>query len=254
MKDTSVLHIMYGLPGSGKTTLAMKLYENYDKNSYRVGYFCTDKQEDFRTFQNFPEYGIPTYKDTSCIIDGYSKSIEDLMKNYNVFRLRANFKLSSRVYRKTIIHNFIPNIEACIHNDSLRHRVIDARTTIEKGIEPFSLDRFIELASEQGYHWLNDNIEVINHVVDKYDSAIHSKYIYSRWHTDTDSIANIFPELDSYLEKNYPNCTFLQYKRIQKYIETIRESSRDYYDTEETKCFMYKIKISDIINILEGEK
>ena len=55
---------MYGLPASGKTTLAMKLYKQQAKGYNNISvYKSLDKQEDFIEFSSKPTYGFNRSKD-----------------------------------------------------------------------------------------------------------------------------------------------------------------------------------------------
>ncbi len=249
------LHIMYGLPGSGKTYLAMQLYKQFEKNKNyhenKVIYQSLDEQENYQRIQNFPDYG--TYGDArTVIIDGYFPNLSML-----VLKLSNHYDYRCCIAFETIyIHSFSTTpkaIEACLENDrNRRHK--SSEVTIKKGMKeftPYAIDNFKNLLlSSSSLSFLSQaEIIVVNHAVEIYPNTNPMLFISSKWKTMRDDPEE-FEELDIYLEKYYPNCTFLQYKKLSKLIKKEKDYTTDYYDTDSTLSVRYIINITDIESIL----
>lgn len=138
--------VAYGLPGSGKSTLLSNLHcEAILENNAEFVFFDTPDRRKF----------IKKY------------FIEDLVEEdkivYVDFLLQDPHKLlqviSDRCFKDTtvVIHQFIPDIKACIINDKKRGRELDATPTIK--------NMKIKLLNEDevSHQYPNIKITVITH-------------------------------------------------------------------------------------------
>mgnify|MGYP007069472115 CR=1 FL=1 len=124
-----------------------------------------------------------------------------------------------------------------------------AQNTIKEGIEPFNKELFEEIFFQDRLYLKRDcEIIVQNHKVKNYENNDYT--IYSSWKHGED-ICNDFDELDKYLEEYHPDTTFLQYKKICKYIKKDTSNDRDYYDEQDTMSVRSSILKSDIENIFK---
>jgi hypothetical protein len=239
---------MYGLPASGKTTLAMKLFEEnknkkIDYSKVKVTYANLDKQ-DFKIISNITNYGINHHNHDILIIDGFFKSTEELVKAF----WKQNF--FSFDMTEITIHIFEQNIQACLANDKKRNRDNKATNSIVGGIEQFDLELFkVQFFKDRMYMLKDCEITTVNEKVLDYSDKDNFT-IYSPWIVGYD-ISDEFIELDDWLEINYPTITFLQYKKICKFIKVEEDFTRDYYDEHDTRSLQRSIKISDIEGCLK---
>lgn len=245
---------MYGLPGSGKTHTAMKIYNSLkDKCFDKVVYISLDTQEDYVTFQNYPDYGASrSGGGITLIFDGYFYDTKQLADKLNTWENIPTDYWKQQCFRgqDITIHYFIPNKEACLENDKGR-RLVNSNVTIEKGIQPPDLDLLRKLLVKEDRYWFKScKITIENHEVVVYkDKSIPINFIQSEWRYGEN--ASEFTELDNYLEKHYPTCSFLQYKKISKFIKVTDERTYDYYDTNGTVSYMRYISIDDIKSVME---
>jgi len=245
--------IMYGLPASGKTTMAMKLFEEYfNENEKKYGddkqkvvYLNVDKQ-DKKTISNTTNYGRNARTIDILIVDGFFKSTINIAE-----KVWDTGKYLSFDIRNIIIIEFDQNIQACLSNDKKRNRDNKATNSITEGIEPFNMETFKSTFFKDRMYYLKDaQIEVKKQEVVNY-ADVDICTIYSDWKYGN-AITDDFDELDEWLEKNYPTLTFLQYKKICKLIHTEEDFTSDYYDEHDTRSIQRSIKISDILEILSG--
>lgn len=240
-----MIHIMYGLPASGKTTLAMKLYEllcaeatGYNKD--KITYLNVDEQ-DYKCISNTTGYGIGYSRHDVIIVDGYFKTVKDIAtKFWNKGKWFIDYDPS-----EICIHVFEQNKQACFENDKLRNRDSLAFNSINEGIEDFSISKFKEsFFKDRECYFYNSEISILQEKVISY-SEKRSETIYSSWLVGDDCTEE-FKELDTYLEKKYPTLTFLQYKKICKHTKIEEMFTRDYYDKHDTRSIQYSIKVDDI--------
>lgn len=246
LRSSFMIHIMYGLPASGKTTLAMKLFELYcekDKEAKyneksKITYLNLDPN-DYKNISNTTDYGTERYNNYITIVDGFFKTIKDISTSI------WGKGLLSLDTSKIIIHVFKQNKQACYENDRLRARKNLATNSINEGQEEFDIEIFKQTFFKDRMYLLRDSkISIEKRNVIPYN--IKKDYtIYSEWLVGYET-TNDFIELDNWLEENHPSITFLQYKKICKHIKTIENFTRDYYDEHDTRSIQRSIKISDI--------
>lgn len=115
-RDILTLHIMMGLPASGKTTFAKKLHEKYGTSSYLICMdddnttYCGNKRSIKRLKHDC--YSVSLSKE-HLIVDGLVLTNEDLL---NVIQAVANCFADIEV----IVYHWNEDRETCIWNDGNR--------------------------------------------------------------------------------------------------------------------------------------
>lgn len=241
-----MIHIMYGLPASGKTTLAMELFEKYKKefdsqspyNRKKVTY-CNCDEKDRKTISNTTDYGVSNYQHDVIIVDGFFKTVKSIADKFH------NNRFVCYDMDEIVIHVFEQNKQACFENDILRGRNELAMNSINEGQETFDIEKFKKSFFKDREYYLRDcKISVKKEKVISY-SVKNDYTIYSSWLVG-DDISDEFEELDKWLEEKYPSLTFLQYKKICKHIHVEEMNTCDYYEEHYTRSIQRSIKISNI--------
>lgn len=252
------LHLLVGLPGSGKTTYS----KEYDKwNSYRRN----PKEGNIFDFDNIyrkagfkPDMKIDWDKINSMklksislpyvIIDGLFTTNEEYEQVLGRFLNHPQYSYIS--VEKIIIDYWIPNKEACLWNDRGRRKTNSTFTInildIEKPNIKAIKEKFL-IPTVMKTHTVVRKPEYLvmageNGIYDIYNN----KFFYSlpwslggyghgfdgsRYPIDAEEPAN-FDEFDKLLENICPNITFLQYKKIYKECVRVEEFDvSDYYTT-----------------------
>lgn len=245
-----MIHIMYGLPASGKTTLAMELFEKYKKkfnsqssyNREKITY-CNCDEKDRKTISNTTDYGVRNHQHNVIIVDGFFKTVKSIADKFHDNRFVC-YDMD-----EIIVHVFEQNKQACFENDKLRNRKELSTNSINEGIEEFDIEKFKLFFFKDRQHLLaKSKIKIVNEKVISYNEK-KPNIIYPSWLVGED-ISNEFAELDNWLEENYPQITFLQYKKICKHIKEETDYTCDYYDEESTTSLQRSIKIEDILKVI----
>ena len=250
MKQKICLHIMMGLPGSGKTTFANELQKNIgnnkflyvDMDSLRSSYWYGKDQDIYELLRR----SVANIKreHTDIIVDGLILTNEDVV---NVVETVSVFAKETFVK----IYRWDENRELCLKNDGGRRDLSSSGTILNAKYETIDMDYLHSELCDEGV----TSIEVIpkkivlkqgweryfrhSTTVDK-DGKIRS----NKWCTGgaygncwNDSMSPVSAEdpvdfiaLDNLLEEICPNITFLHYKRItKKCVETEHSYEADYY-------------------------
>lgn len=242
-----MIHIMYGLPASGKTTLAMELFEKYKKefdsqssHKRKKVTYCNCDEKDRKTISNTTDYGVRNHQHDVIIVDGFFKIVKSVADKFH------NNRFVCYDMDEIVIHVFEQNKQACFENDKLRNRKELSTNSINEGIEKFDIEKFkLFFFKDRQHFFAKSKIKIVNEKVISYNEK-KPDTIYSSWLVGED-ISNDFVELDNWLEENYPQITFLQYKKICKHIKENTDYTQDYYDKESIVSLQRSIKIGDIL-------
>ena len=249
------LHILMGLPGSGKTTFAEELKNKLMKkgNSRSVAVLSIDelrspmrygKKATLREILS-GELCRYVYKDTkNVIIDGPVFTNEDIFQMIKA-TAPSFHKVTVTVYR------WNEDRDTCLKNDGGRREIPSANTILHAPYEEVNVEELNEKIKDYDAQI----VKVVNKTVylkegwDRYFR--HKIYVSddkklrsSRWCTGgsygscwSDHLSPVsgddpleFEELDNLLEEIAPNVTFLHYKKIRSQCVKTEESyERDYY-------------------------
>lgn len=262
-KELIQLHILMGLPGSGKTTFAKeKAHENCSRTHVINGDNAYKTVTSYYAYQNKDKHNSLLYlllNDLCCAIDRKQDIIylDGLfLTNQDILDVLKYF--SSSCQMKVTIHYWNPDRETCLKNDGGRREVSSALTILNAHIEKPNID------------WLKDNtdetavldIKVKNHQVflkpdwmrylRPFVNVENGLLVGCSWSEGgtcgscySDGLSYIeaespreFEEFDSLLSEICPNLTFLQYKKLCKICtNTQTRTHRDYYGGTTTERY-----------------
>ena len=259
MKTIKEMHILVGLPGSGKTTFASKYMNNDNYNRY---YYSTknDKEADVLDFDyyratmglNFTFDDILRCKGsiyTNIIIcDGLFLNQSEVEYLISFFMCNSNFNKRYKI-GKIIIDYWTPDINACLYNDRGRRdkNSVDTIKGIKLGkINPKEIEFKFRIPTELVTHKIVRKPEY-KVMADEYGVNVkNGKYLYSDtwclggtnrsydgslYPIDAEEPVN-FDAFDELLEKICPTITFLQYKKLYSYCVTMQsKENNDYYSS-----------------------
>ncbi len=236
------LILITGLPGSGKTTLAEELNQQYRRS-------CVIHLDDGHTPETLKEESSPT-----LIIEG-------LLSGSAFYKALDAFP---KLYQAQIIR-FADNIEACLHNDRLRARPLKASASIRNmkitvpTIEELEarypgLDVSIELREvtmgNEIQNWALNTLGLSKYCIHEEKPGDWRKstgiYFYGDswslggtygncWNdtmgsVDADPPKTSFDELDLLLEQVAPQLSLFHYKALYRTcVETVTYGESDYY-------------------------
>jgi len=263
------VHILMGLPGSGKTTWAKEYYEkNHNKKGDKrliIDICDLDKiLEDYRmTYENMTMRDVIQHVisrnmgsafrsrpyetiEFEYIFDGLYTRMEEI--DYTIDELRkAREESGSYATIDVIIHRWTPNIEFCLSNDSGRREESSEITIKNATVEYVDVNPLIEKYGGN-FSFCVEVHEVIKATerqkfIGKYGKEIQSK----SWTTggmwgdcwgnegsvSPEPVA-LFTELDEILLKVCPNLSYLEYKVMaDKLIHQVEKTSYGYYGSYE---------------------
>ncbi len=259
IKQVKELHLLVGLPGSGKSTFADTYTDKDGRARYnskiKVGtiidfdkiYKKAGFDEKLRIRKDVVEkMKLPAIVNPYVIVDGLFLDQDEYEWVLSLFLKSEQY--SKIQFEKIVVDYWIPNKDACIWNDRGRRDVSAAFTIgiaemdkpdVKKIEEKFGIPTklkthiverkpaYLIMAGENGIRDIHDN-----------------KYFYSQswslggmghsWTGESYPISGSepcdFDEFDNFLEQICPTITFLQYKKIYKNCVEIEEfDDSDYY-------------------------
>lgn len=248
-----IVKLLWGLPGSGKSTYANEKYPNpkrSNRNIFRLdNKKLSDKsiaQECFHRFQYTDEVILDGLITTNEIADSIFSAIEKIRKD--------TFYASDIKYE---IVFWKKDIESCLYNDN-RRRSKDSKITIENLpfenpgsilIEEFNVEvTEKEVVKKPAYFKWADEF-----TLDRQDGILLKSYswcvggtirnCYGGCSNITADEEKDFDEFDSMLTKICPNITFLQYKKLYNEVVSTDESyESDYYGG----CVTYRYHVCNL--------
>ena len=260
------IDIITGLPGSGKTTLAKKMYEKITKKGKECIMISLDNYRKSSLEDAIKQEMSNYYRYSSCynfIIEGLMLTNDSIITALNA--LNSYVKIRDDI--QVNIHYFNEDRESCLHND-IGRREKDAKITIQNAKYEIPDAKYI--TKETGFtcrlqkHTVirKSNYDIfrnINGIVAKDELRSASWSLGGTYGTCyRDTLYNISPdspkaftEFDNLLEKICPNITFLQYKKLENECTQIVEyGESDYYGGREYrayhKCNLHKLY--DLLN------
>lgn len=239
--DKGNLHILIGLPGSGKTYWAK---EQINLKTHVIDCDTLEKVYKSKYLKKISNviddkiYG--NYKNTNIILDGLfltNQSIIDIINNLG--KKKDSFDI--------ILHIWDEDRDTCLKNDNGRRK--EKSTTIIKNAVFEKIDSTL-IKNQTSVK----NIKIVSHKVllkpnwmffaEKYPNVIDGKLYSDYWVIDVQKVneedsgydyyinnkQTDFEELDELLEKIFPNITYLQYKKMYRNCVSIEEySDYEYY-------------------------
>lgn len=259
------IHILMGLPGSGKTFFANNIKKSVD-------YYDLDKNHGHITTVYLRDLLDGSYM-KEIIFDGLVLTAQSLK---TIIDICLDWGEKKGVSIEFEVHYWKENREACLKNDELRvndyfSRGKDSKITI-KNAEFDSLETITDLLKsypniikiDQKEVYIPDDLDLI---LPKYSPCqINGEWVikskeWSNGGSWCDCWGNSgtvksespkdFTEFDDLLEEICPEITFLQYKKIlQKCVTIITYDERDYYGGSISNSY-HKCVIEDLKKTLK---
>ena len=241
------LHLIVGLPGSGKTTLGDALNEKICKKGRYCNLIHLDRYMG-KTFKAVLDDRVSRYSSdySDYIVEGLiltNNAIVDFLKE---FKTHIENKTTQIDNINVEIHYFNEDRDACLHND-IGRREKNARATIMKApyevpdCELIQKETGLSCKSKKHYVVRKTNFQMFK---DLNKLGNENKLTSSSWSLGgtwgscwSDVLGSITPEtprdfeeFDRLLESICPNLTFLQYKKLERECtEIVEYHESDYY-------------------------
>lgn len=277
MNKTNIT-IITGLPGSGKSSLASKL-------------FSKDTNQKLVHLDNYRDKSLDdTMKGTFCHFSFYGRYVDNGKKDFIFEGLiltnkeMVDFINAIKEYRRDLditIHYFREDREACLYND-IGRREKDASVTIRNAKYEEPNEEYIKEHTGVSIRKEVHNVVPKSSVDMFYDikGISYKKLTSASWSLGgtcgncwDDHLSPITPdktpeftEFDELLEKICPNITFMQYKKLYKNcVTTNEESVSDYYggceyranyvcDLQQLYYDLEEMGLVDVEKMVEEEK
>ena len=285
MKTIKELHVLVGLPGSGKTTFANQyrdvIYDGYgySHTNYRAKKYAdvidydaiykkvgfTDKLEINK--EKVLKMALPRLKYDILILDGLFVTQKDVEWVLSVYLDNPKFT-EHFVVEKIIVDSWIPDKEACLWNDRGRRNIgaaVSIQLLEQEKINVKQIEKRFGIKTKLELHSIFRKPEYRIFVEENNIKSVHEdKYLDSStwclggeaWGWDggkhiisAEQPCN-FDAFDDLLEKICPTITFLQYKKLYNNCVVIEErSNSDYYS--HTQEAFYRCDLEKLWNMLE---
>ena len=271
-KNVVNLHIVYGLPGSGKTTFLHKKFDflnpDPDFEFFNMDYYMTEPEK-YPTLESCFEN---SYKkrymenrfgdDITFVVDGLFRCPSDVHSFVNKM---ANYY--DNCFFNVTVYAWNENREACLNNDEQRltdgTRGCPSADTIRNAVYvPLTYDD-LRCGDTNRVYYMPVQYQTVRR------ATTYDKF-FNRWHTNKDELksqewcvggetrdcygnsspawtedARDFDELDEFLEQVCPQISFLLYKRIKRECVTLeKRHDGDYYgsyDYNYWRCDLKKL-------------
>ena len=279
------IHLLMGLPGSGKTTWAKKYKKSHSNDNYII-------IEDFDQLLSINRYKnmyeiikdrIPSdviylnsydKNNRTIILDGLFCTSSEAEYVINAWLERSNevyntsYK-NNRPHIKFVIHRWEPDVETCLWNDEGRREESSALT-----IKNMKMDNIDINALKEKYDNEYFTLHIENHFVvratprDKFMFKYGDQIKSESWTTgghwgncwgDEGEVGAepevSFIELDKILEEYWPDITYLKYKIFsEQFVHKENKTDYGYYGSYEYYSYWY-VNTGDLYDFLhENDK
>lgn len=248
------LYIVYGLPGSGKTTFLYKTFDFFkpdrDFQFFNMDFFVKSGRTDLKAF--FKERFSPRYmgygQEYTFVVDGLfltPKDVTEFVDKMAEFYDRCYFAVQLYIWKE--------NREACLNNDEQRledgTRDVPSADTIKNAVYVVPQEK--DLVSN------NPRVEYLKPEFKDVHYANNYEKFFNRYNVNNDEMrseewrvggsersfyrdersvdaeeAKDFDNLDKFLETMCPDISFLLYKKIKRECVTLeKRESYDYYSS-----------------------
>ena len=275
MKTIQELHILVGLPGSGKSTFAHKLVsENYglgfiaDFDKIKKGLKPKYSMSDQMAYVE--RSAIPySFNGKILIADGLFLTQKDVEWVINMYCNSSYFKARYSV-KLWVIDYWVPDIDSCLWND-IGRRTVDSESTIKNAIvekpdielikKDCSVSNIV-LHTHSVIRKPQSIVDALEHGVDISD-IVDDMYIESdswslggegrtwmgeTYYIDAEKPCD-FEKFDGLLEEICPSITFLHYKKLfSNCVEVCERDNSDYYSS--CKEAYYRCDLTKLFDML----
>lgn len=285
MKTIKELHVLVGLPGSGKTTFASQ-YSDRVRDSYGFSY-VNSKAKKFADIIDYDaiykkvgfndklqinkdkilKMALPRLKYDIMILDGLFVTQEDVEWVLSVYLDNPKFTENFTV-EKIIVDSWIPDKEACLWNDRGRRNIgaaFSIKIMEQEKIDVKQIEKRFGIKTKLELHSIARKPDYRIFVEENDIKSVHdSKYLdSSTWslggeawgwdggkHTISPDEPCNFDEFDELIEKICPTITFLQYKKLYKNCVRMEErDNSDYYSS--TREAYWRCDLKELWDMLD---